>query len=1018
MASAPVLRLGRAQLWFGCILYFYSWTLTLMSLLSEEWVVSLGTINNASCPACPSYDRVHGKDSYQRGLLAGAIVMGGLGYLSLALRWLPRFERFPVLKLWSMGCLVGVVVLDVEAHSSYESSYQSSVVDVSGGSLLFGTGHAYAEIAAVYAGLALGLLLWHEGAEYHTRRLMRQRKQQRSRATLSNAQPSFPPPANSPRSLSMSSANGEQRAGSSPSINPPPHPTIPHSLPSGVGSSSRSAPSEPVLSRLGLYTPPDAVQDVIALKFSWKDQLSPMQCRLVMGANIFFLLLYCGGLIITTVEGWALSDGVNYILSAWCTLGYGLYTPITTGGRIFMYIYWPIGFAIISSTSTTLWRVFLFRVDRQLRETSEKLSRRRNLRGSQQLTGLGSMAAIEEDEKGTAEGYGRAVNSATFAQPELPIGSSRPSDPPESALQPQDERWRVQISPDQAHSAENGSPLTPSPRREGLSGPPRRQSRPPHLDFRRASLPPSSVLASYQLTSGHSLTVYETQKAAQPLSLKEVFAPLSADKDSTSGRTKEVEEVKEFPPDAPTTSVTPGLASVVPVLHHGNYPLAVSPPSPCPSTPLRSPLSAPASSLLTLPPSFLRKDFLDYLQQRTSREQLRQDIDRQRSHPIAEGIEEEEEGHLQEATAQPPFISHASPRPSSERAIANSAAMAQPSVSFHPFASSPLSANPSAALSPFRVHVGALLLKLAIAVAVVICWMCLAGGVFVWSESGVYGYWDCQWSAFNLLTTISIGSIATPFSTDTSAFFVWYLLLGVGTLAYCFALIAQIGFRVFDQSQAAFHRRRLHAVTEAQDEQENAFVSHAKELDRFILQLVQGPAMNAPGETEEAQGDRAIMNAPVLMLGRKGGDGQRVELPLEGVSLLLRYHLAFREFERARQEGIRRATERRDQRRRQRLSQRRMQSRDGTATSNVASKSAVLSAPLSGGAQPEEGAAGSAADESAEALDEKSDENEEELIHSDNGPTDRQFDWSNTGEWIAQVEEESEAGIATHQPDK
>ena len=112
--------------------------------------------------------------------------------------------------------------------------------------------------------------------------------------------------------------------------------------------------------------------DSLALKWAWKDQLSPIQRRLVLGVNAFFLLLYMGGLIISSLEGWAVLDGVNYILSSWCTLGYGLYTPTTVGGRLFLFCYWPIGFVIISSTSTTIWRVMLSRVDRDLRE---KLSR-------------------------------------------------------------------------------------------------------------------------------------------------------------------------------------------------------------------------------------------------------------------------------------------------------------------------------------------------------------------------------------------------------------------------------------------------------------------------------------------------------------------------------------------------------------------------------------------------------------------------------------------------------------------
>ena len=123
VAALPgVLQFGRAQLWFGCILYFYCWTLTLMATISNEWICSLGVIVNNSCPQCPSWHAEQGKDSYQRALLVTATLLGALGYVSLALRWLSAFSRFPVLKLLSVILLAAVIALDFEAHYSYNST--------------------------------------------------------------------------------------------------------------------------------------------------------------------------------------------------------------------------------------------------------------------------------------------------------------------------------------------------------------------------------------------------------------------------------------------------------------------------------------------------------------------------------------------------------------------------------------------------------------------------------------------------------------------------------------------------------------------------------------------------------------------------------------------------------------------------------------------------------------------------------------------------------------------------------
>ena len=384
-AVPGVLQLGRAQLWFGCILYFNSFTLTLMSAISDEWVCNAGVIINLSCLDCPSWQAVHGKDEHQRALLAVAIVLAALGYICLALRWLPLFARFPLLKLLSMGLLAATIALDFKAYYSYRSSYEASVVSPSDGALFFCTSYSFAAQAAVYGCLTLGLLVWHEAVEWTVRRKMKARRQWRRwlraqqeaesarqqplAAQQSPAAEEHQPAATSPHPDTASSAPplpSSPRASSPVPSSPPPLPS-PRSQPSfqfshdlhgivvagpSASSASFAAPAgRPTSSSsavewcewLCLYTRPDAKLDSLTLKWIWKDQLSPMQRRLVLGINAFFLLLYCGGLIISSIESWAFQDGINYILSSWCTLGYGLYTPITTGGRIFMFVYWSAG---------------------------------------------------------------------------------------------------------------------------------------------------------------------------------------------------------------------------------------------------------------------------------------------------------------------------------------------------------------------------------------------------------------------------------------------------------------------------------------------------------------------------------------------------------------------------------------------------------------------------------------------------------------------------------------------------
>ena len=338
-------------------------------------------------------------------------------------------------------------------------------------------------------------------------------------------------------------------------------------------------------------------------------------------------------------------------------------------------------------------------------------------------------------------------------------------------------------------------------------------------------------------------------------------------------------------------------------------------------------------------------------------------------------------------------------------------------MAFIPYGSASLAASHRSASStppsPLLPQLAPQLLKLSIAVLAVICWVCVAGGVFVWSESGVYDYWECHWSAFNLLTTISVGSIATPFSTDTRAFLVWYLLLGVGTLAYCFALIAQIAFIAFDQRQARQQRRWAHSKHSSQGaglrvgsshsspppsaDAESAFVRHAQELDRFILDLVHQQDGRDPSRADAEEQQRAFVRSSVLVLDGRVSGGGSVELPLRGITTLLRYHVAFQAFERATMEGRRKAEQRRALRKRRKEEM-------GSAAPTQGDAATLTAAEV----------VPRGADASQEGSIAASDVSPGGVPHGHDGDDDITaddvlFDWSNTVEWIAQAEEDSAA---------
>ena len=1159
-AVPGILQLGRAQLWFGCILYFYCWTLTLMSLISDQWICSTGSINNLSCLACPSWEEEHGKDERQRALLAVATVLGALGYVLIALRWLPRFARFPWMKLLSMGLLGAVIALDLDAHFSYRSDYQSSIIDSSGGSLFFCTGHSFAEQAGVYGCLAIGLLVWHEVVEWSVRRKMRRRRELRRRMRAQQESDAERPQSASHQrngtGLKQVVVNSSQPDVNSPAPvpHPPPHPLhapSQQSQPSlllsssqlydivvATGSSSstsfspsaaapvpaptpasRPAPSASAAEWcewLGLYTRPETKLDSLLLKWTWKDQLSPMQRRLVLGVNAFFLLLYFGGLIISTIEGWALQDGINYILSSWCTLGYGLYTPITTGGRIFMYIYWPVGFIVISSTSTTIWRVILARLDRTLKETTEKITHNHKAQPAgkdtaqqqqQQLQHTDGRGVEQQneahqaqthahhgDEEEEEEGDGEAHHSSypalkdiVFTSPSARRSLSQHRSPPPGSddgaqVESKDEHSEPavkaerspgdgrlleaedlstpSIAPLHLSSHSRLSPMQlPSPPsqyarpRDSVTTPARRHSNPQRANGPGRQYAPT---ASYPLGSGRghfSLTVYESANEPTPMpSLADVFAPLNAD--PSAAATGAAHRTPGKPPSqTQTLAPPPALASQPSHSTSGHQP---SSPSLTPSFAATSATGhavhkGVSGSELTMVSSALREDFLAQLRQQTSHEQLQKDIRRQRSATPPQPQQQSNAPRLpplpedDPTSALPPpspqssDFSPPSPPPAPNPLLINSSP--PPPSSSHPTRHSPPSsrhhAHGAGGAPPVLYEMIPLLIKLGIAVLFVICWICLAGGVLVWGEGGQYSYWDCQWSAFNLLTTISVGSLATPFSTETSAFFVWYLLLGVGTLAYCFALIAQLAFIAFDKRQAVHHQRlrdvaHRHAHMLDGDAAsgggggggrssagrkgdagggEGDFVAHAKELDHLILQLVQRQAAKEESLEDAEQQHRAFMRSPVLVLGGGGASGEQVELPLEGVSLLLRYHLAFQAFERerARMESARKA--RQTRKARQRGSRRQLQLvTDAAGAAGDRAEAGASQSPKRG-----QGTDANAGNTDLQALDgeiegDDEDEGEEEVEEeklAGIGPPDRLFDWSNDTDWIAQAEEES-----------
>ena len=1160
-AAVPgVLQLGRAQLWFGCILYFYCLTLTLMALISNEWICKLGSIDNQSCPQCPSWEGQHGKDHHQLALLTAATVLGALGYMCLALRWYPSFARFPVLKLLSVFLLVAVIVLDFEAHFSYRSTHEdslpSSSTSATSDSLFFCTAYSFAEIAAVYGCLTVGLLAWHEAVEWSVRRKMRQRRekrrqlraqqQQSTAVALVVEQPNAAVNGAETSTAASGAAVAATAAAASPSqleddastspAHPSPSPPVFLSMPSShvygsalAASSSyfsslslsqpasaidRGRAGRPSMSSsavewcewLGLYTRADTKLDSLLLKWTWKDQLSPMQRRLVLSVNAFFLLLYFGGLIISSIEGWALLDGVNYILSSWCTLGYGLYTPITTGGRLFMYVYWPVGFIVISSTSTTIWRVMLARVDRALKEATENfLSRDEHNKATQPArnkahrthgraaeankhNGAGARGGAdhsEEEETSESSQHGRypALRDIVFNSPSARHSLSHEHRPTIAAHAAQTESSDhhavplAQMSSADSRLGTDGTAASPSSALR-LTSPARLSAARPSpgssiqqvepwkfvaASPRRTSLPGGrradrlyAPTARYPLSSGRghlSLTVYEAEHEPDTLpSLADVFAPLHSPAPANVAGPVAAAQPATQPATAATASGPSSHFSPSASAHQ-----SAIPPSPLTSAAFGPSSAAVAShktvsaSELTAVPSSLRDDFLAHLRQQTSREQLRRDIQQHRRSTSSASAEQQlalyHLSSLPEDVAEP--VGHPPPSPhSSVSARPSSPPLANPPLDAStpaasailnpalPSALSSLRAAPAGVVPPLLRELGPLLVKLGIAVLSVICWICVAGGVFVWSEDQLYDYWNCQWSAFNLLTTISVGSIATPFSIKTSSFFVWYLLLGVGTLAYCFALIAQLAFIAFDKREAVQHQHAARKAVshrsmahlreggalpeavlpsgkrrQAGGQGEEGFVAHAKELDSLILQLVQQQAAAVESEEDAEKQHQAFMRNPVLVLGRDEASGDQVELPLEGVSLLLRYHLAFQAFERERERlaSIRKAQAAR--RARQRSSKRTLQQSPVRLNTEAAGVAAA-----DGNAQPQQGGGdGSSGSprqqpqqvgvgEDGEVADD-GDEEEEKL--AGNGPTDQWFDWSNDTDWIAQAEEES-----------
>lgn len=336
---------GRFQLWGTGILYWFAIVLQLCSLWSDAWIEDSAT-----------QGAVQEKDFLQWLLVGFGVSFGMIGYIAFLIRAHGHTFAGNEYKIFSIICLVIQATCGTVAVAYWESDHQHTI-DASDDALQLGTGYNFCRLSRAYLYVCLLLLFWQECAEYRSR--IRARRLQESLITL--------------RQLRFEAEQVDLYGIDTSSI---PHAQKVLNEVTRLGLSAVSASRLLAAYRDGVLPSAASTETLISSLWLDKDYLSRGQRRLVWTSNVFFFFIFGGGMFYAELEGWNARAAIDFAIVSLTTIGYGNMAPRTDLGKIFMYIYFPMGFAVVGYTVQTWWKVVLFKLDHRVSYISAWASRK------------------------------------------------------------------------------------------------------------------------------------------------------------------------------------------------------------------------------------------------------------------------------------------------------------------------------------------------------------------------------------------------------------------------------------------------------------------------------------------------------------------------------------------------------------------------------------------------------------------------------------------------------------------
>jgi len=360
-------------LWVGALFHWFSMGFYIVGTIYDVWLEE-----SDGSPTGKTITRLGGKGTTQWVLCAAAVACGLSGAAFLTARVFGVPSSKPWFKPAAVLCCTGMNVTGWYAFATFNPALLRSSPDAR-----LGAGAEYVDQAFKYSMLALVSMVLHE---IFVRLVQRMRIRRHLAAETARAlramrdQPEEVQHAIQREAIAAMLAKEEARIDherltrgtaeemASPSpvppallvvspispLSPSPLPVYsapPNSRPTGGGGGAGDEHLQRLLSR--------ALQD--------KDKLSVPQLNLLFSLVVFLYTIQGGSLIYAHVEGWDLRQALQYCVVTTATIGYGDVAPRTTVGRALLFLYFPLGFGVMSYTISLVWSQVFAKFDENLR---------------------------------------------------------------------------------------------------------------------------------------------------------------------------------------------------------------------------------------------------------------------------------------------------------------------------------------------------------------------------------------------------------------------------------------------------------------------------------------------------------------------------------------------------------------------------------------------------------------------------------------------------------------------------